>query len=66
MTVTHNEIMRGISSPQQFFLALVSVDHGKAAAPRYVRAPFHEQPDLNVTSVNYDLPALLERSEAPA
>ncbi len=65
VTVTHNEIMRGISSPQQFFLALVSVDHGKAAAPRYVRAPFREEPDLNVTSVNYDLAALLERSEAP-
>ncbi len=65
VTVTHNEIMRCINSPQQFILALVLAERGQANAPRYVRAPFREAPDLNVTSVNYDLPALLARSEEP-
>ena len=66
VTVTRGEIMCCINSPQQFILALAAVDRGQAAGPRYVRAPFHEEPDLHVTSVNYDLPALLERSEEPA
>lgn len=66
VTVTRNEILCCVNSPQQFILALVEVEHGQAAAPRYVRAPFREEPGLHVTSVNYDLPALLERSEEPA
>lgn len=66
VTVTRNEILCCVNSPQQFILALVAVDHGLAAAPRYVRTPFREEPGLHVTSVNYDLPALLERSEEPA
>lgn len=66
VTVTRNEILCCVNSPAQFILALVAVDHGQTAAPRYVRAPFREEPGLHVTSVNYNLPALLERSEEPA
>lgn len=65
VTVTRGEILCCINTPGQFILALVEVDQGQAGAPRYILAPFQEEPDLNVTSVNYNLPALLERSEMP-
>jgi hypothetical protein len=32
---------------------------------RYVRRPFHREPDFGVTSVNYDLPELMARAEEP-
>lgn len=66
VTVTHNEVMRCINSPERFILALVVVDGGRAAEPRYVRAPFQTPPDLNVISVNYDLDDLLARGEEPS
>jgi hypothetical protein len=34
--------------------------------PRYVRQPFQLEPDFGVTSVNYNLPDLLARTEEPA
>ncbi|MFN2135494.1 MAG: protein NO VEIN domain-containing protein, partial [Candidatus Promineifilaceae bacterium] len=65
VTVTTNEIMCCINTPQHFILALVEVDNGQAAGPRYVRAPFEREPDFHVTSVNYHLQELLEKSEEP-
>ena len=55
-----------INTPEQFILALVEVEHGQAGAPRYVARPFQREPDFHVTSVNYNLPKLLEKSEEPA
>ena len=56
----------GYNSPEQFVLALVEVEDGKAREPRYVRRPFRREPDFGVESVNYDLRELLERSSPPA
>lgn len=66
VTITRNEILTGINSPEQYILALVEVEDGQAPAPRYLRRPFGKEPDFGVTSVNYDLKEPLARSEEPA
>jgi hypothetical protein len=62
VTITRNEILTGINSPEQFILALVEVEDGEAREPRYVREPFGAEPDFGVTSANYDLRELLSAS----
>ncbi|HNS49836.1 MAG TPA: helicase-related protein [Anaerolineae bacterium] len=66
VTVTRNEILTGINSPQQFVLAVVEVQDRQAREPQYVRKPFGKEPDFGVTSVNYELKELLSRAEAPS
>ena len=65
VTVTRNEILTGINSPEQYILAIVEVEDGQAKAPRYVRRPFGQEPDFGVTSVNYDWKDLCKRSVDP-
>ena len=65
VTLTRNELMRALNSPQQFILALVEVEDSRAQPPRYLRRyPFHE-PDPMSNSVNFDLPKLLARCQDP-
>jgi len=66
ITITRNEILTGINSPEQYILALVEVKDGNAQSPCYVRKPFEKEPDFGVTSSNYDLKELLARSKAPS
>jgi superfamily II DNA or RNA helicase len=65
VTVTKNEILTALNKPDDFILAIVTVD-GKSALPRYVRNPFQREPDFGVTSVNYGLAALLASSTDPS
>lgn len=65
VTVTKNEILTALNTPEEYVLALVTVD-GAAHEPRYVRKPFRREPDFAVTSVNYDLEELLARGERPS
>jgi len=39
--------------------------NGTAATPRYVRGPFHREPDFGITSVNYKLAEFLARAKEP-
>lgn len=64
VTITKNEILTALNKPDDFILAICEVD-GDQATPRYVRQPFHREPDFAVTSVNYDLNDLLNRAEEP-
>ena len=45
-------------------LTFVEID-GTAHEPRYLRKPFRNEPDFEVTSVTYDLRELLARAEEP-
>ncbi len=65
VTITKNEILTALNKPEDFIVAVVTVE-GEKAVLRYVRRPFQREPDFGVTSVNYDLADLLARSEAPA
>ncbi len=66
VTVTHNEILAALNSPEQFILAIVEVEGSRAREPRYVRRPFGQEPEFGVTSVSYELAGLMARSEAPS
>ncbi len=65
VTVTHNEIICGLNSPEQFILVIVEVENDQGRPPRYIRQPFDREPDSAVASVNYKLSDLLARSEEP-
>jgi superfamily II DNA or RNA helicase len=64
LTVTRNEILTALNKPDEFILAIVEVD-GDSAIPRYVRRPFQKEPDFAAASVNYRLPELMTRAQAP-
>ena len=72
MTITRNEIMTALNKPDDFILAIVTVDlsagaqaGGDVADTRYIRQPFQREPDFSVTSVNYNLAGLLGRATIP-
>ena len=65
VTVTKNEILYSLNKPEDFILAIVEFLEGDSHRVHYVRRPFQREPDFGVTSVNYDLAELLERSEEP-
>lgn len=65
VTVTHNEILTALNARDNgtlYLLAIVQIDSGRAAPPRYILHPFNTEPDPNATSVNYHLPTLLAQS----
>jgi superfamily II DNA or RNA helicase len=66
VTLTRNEILTAINSPEQFILAIVEVEGGQGSEPRYIRQPFGKEPDFGVTSVNYNMRKLLELSKEPS
>ena len=66
VTITRNEILTALNKPEEYILAIVPVDGDMAQRPRYVRRPFHREPDFGAESVNYDLDELLAKSEEPA
>lgn len=65
VTITKNEILTGLNKPEQFILAVVLLDPNQEEV-RYIRNPFDQEPDFKATSVNYDIQALLVRSQEPA
>ena len=65
ITVTRNEVVTGINSAENYFLAIVQVEDDLASEPIYVPAPFQNEPDFGVTSQNYKLKELLERGQSP-
>lgn len=62
VTVSKNEILTALNSPESFILAVVEVD-GKHTRTIYLKRPFVNPPDFSTTSVNYDIRHLLENSE---
>ncbi len=64
ITITKNEILTGLNKPDEFILAIVLLDHDHAQV-RYIRNPFDQEPDFKATSVNYEVVALLSRSQDP-
>jgi superfamily II DNA or RNA helicase len=64
VTVTKNEIFESWNQGAKYHLAIVLVgDSGAIDGPHYVPHPFKEEPGWGVSSVNYDLKALLERAQ---
>ncbi len=66
VTVTKNEVLTSLNKPENYILAIVEFQNGGTEQVHYIRKPFRREPDFGVTSVNYDLPELLARAEAPS
>ena len=65
VTVTKNEILAALNQPDRFILAIVLVDDGESEGPYYIKKPFDQEPGFGVTSINYELSALLKSAELP-
>jgi superfamily II DNA or RNA helicase len=66
VTVTKNEILTSLNTPDHFILALVEFLDGDSYEVHYLRKPFRREPDFGVTSVNYDFDELLNRASKPS
>ena len=63
VTVTKNEIFESWNQGAKYHLAIVLVGEDDSIdGPHYVPHPFKEEPGWGVSSVNFDLKALLERA----
>ena len=62
VTVTKNEVDQALNLGEKFLLAIVFVDGDKASTPLYVKNPFMNPLDDGVTSVNFKIANLLNRS----
>ena len=65
ITVTRNEILYSLNKPDDFILAIVEFRDDDTHRVRYVRRPFHREPDFDAASVNYGLQDLLARGTDP-
>ncbi|MEO7300515.1 MAG: helicase-related protein [Verrucomicrobiota bacterium] len=66
VTITRNEMLYALNQADKFLLAIVLVDEADAVeGPFYIRNPFDTEPGWGVSSVNFDLNALLERAPTP-
>jgi hypothetical protein len=65
ITVTRNEILYSLNKPDDFILAIVEFLDGDSHRVHYVRQPFQREPDVGVTSVNYNFADLLARAKEP-
>ena len=59
ITVTRNEMLCALNSPDQWRLAIVMVD-GAAGKPAYVAHPFTREPQFAETSANFEISRLVE------
>ena len=62
VTVTKNEILTALNSPENFILAIVTVE-GNSAHVVYLKTPFTRPPDFNAVSVNYKISALIRQGK---
>ncbi len=65
LTVTRNEILFSLNKPEDFILAIVEFIDEANHTVHYLRQPFSREPDFGVTSINYSLAELLQRSREP-
>ena len=59
VTVTKNEILAALNAPNNFILAIVSVD-GDKTKTIYLQNPFKRLPDFGAVSVNYKISELIQ------
>jgi hypothetical protein len=65
VTITRNEMLYACNQADKFILAIVIVgENDLVDGPHYIRNPFDSEPGWGVSSVNFDLKALIERKES--
>jgi superfamily II DNA or RNA helicase len=64
ITVTRNEMLYALNQADKFHLAIVLVaEDDSVDGPFYLQSPFDTEPGWGVSSISFDLKALLERAE---
>jgi hypothetical protein len=64
VTISRNEMLYALNQAEKFLLAIVLVGENDAIeGPFYLKNPFEAEPGWGVSSINFDLKALLERAE---
>ena len=62
ITVTRNEMLYALNQADKFRLAIVFVgEDGSVEGPSYLRNPFDAEPGWGVSSINFEIKALLAR-----
>ena len=62
ITVTRNEMLYALNQAEKFCLAIVFVgEDGSVEAPAYLRNPFDAEPGWGVSSISFEIKALLAR-----
>jgi hypothetical protein len=65
VTVTRNEMLYALNQADKFLLSIVLVGETEDVdGPYYLRNPFEAEPGWGVSSINFDIKALLERARA--
>jgi superfamily II DNA or RNA helicase len=63
ITVSRNEILYAFNQADKFLLAIVIVDENdRVDGPYYLRNPFDVEPGWGVSSINFEIKSLLERT----
>jgi SNF2 family DNA or RNA helicase len=64
ITVTRNEMLYALNQAEKFRLAIVLIGEDESVeGPFYLRSPFTSEPGWGVSSINFDVKALLGRAE---
>jgi superfamily II DNA or RNA helicase len=65
VTVSRNEMLYALNQADKFRLAIVLVGEANSVlGPYYLRNPFDAEPGWGVSSINFEIKALLHRAEA--
>jgi superfamily II DNA or RNA helicase len=65
VTVSRNEMLYALNQAEKFRLAIVLIGEADSVfGPYYLSNPFDTEPGWGVSSVNFDLKALIDRAEA--
>lgn len=65
VTITRNEMLYALNQADKFLLSIVLVGETDAVdGPYYIRTPFEAEPGWGVSSINYEIKALLELAES--
>ncbi len=64
VTITRNEMLYALNQADKFLLAIVLVGESDTVdGPHYLRNPFEVEPGWGVSSINFEIKALLARAE---
>lgn len=66
VTVSATQIRTALNKPEDWILALVSVNGDRVEKPQYIRRPFTAPPDFAEVGKNLDVKMLLEKAEQPS
>ena len=65
VTITRNEMLYALNQSEKFHLAIVLVgEANEIEGPFYLQNPFDAEPGWGVSSINFDLQALLQRAHS--